>query len=681
MKSLLKLDWRKWKFVEIEGKVFEIKGDSKSGMVNLVDVADDRHETIEHDQLFRLVSSGDAEQAVKPRTEEPLDTEFITMSPKDMPDHTREGMDWHWAYVSAWFELGYVGRPTARLVRSMLARVQRQHPQWPVPCIKSVQRWINRARTVGMPTAQCVAPRHDLKGTTEGQYSNLLSAVLPNVLEEFHYSETPLPIEEICKRVVDEIKLRFRGTKVPSLRTIRRRIYLDTNYAEVIAAQKGELHADATLNPRVAGPPARRPMEVLEIDHSPLDIVVVDTENGVAVRRPWVTIVIDRFTRMIVGFYIGYERPSLSSVLRAVKHAVFDKSYIKDMYPGIIKDWPCGGRPDFIVCDNGRELHAEAFKKAMKDLNTIIMWCPKRKPWFKGRVESFFRRLQGVIHTLPGTLFANYLKKGRYNSDKHAVMTLETLTYYITKYIVDVYHFEQHSGLKGRRPYEVCREAMKNHRVDPPYSKKILSNLLMQSTTRTYSRNGIRFENLNYSSTSPEWIELCTRRKKLPELIVSYDEDDISFLLVQDYDDPTRHVRIECQDMKDYATRLPMAIHKILLSYARKLAGENKHIHDEHLRRAKRELWEFVKQLDADYALTHPNLIAFDKHMKEKLEAERANENRLSVIDTSGQSVTPTASTATGQASGGQADKEPAGPITDEDVENHMRKLLARRRI
>jgi putative transposase len=47
-----------------------------------------------------------------------------------------------------------------------------------------------------------------------------------------------------------------------------------------------------------------RPMDVLQIDHTPVDVIVVDQQKRLPIGRPLLTLAIGVKTRMIAGFHV-----------------------------------------------------------------------------------------------------------------------------------------------------------------------------------------------------------------------------------------------------------------------------------------------------------------------------------------------------------------------------------------
>ena len=67
-------------------------------------------------------------------------------------------------------------------------------------------------------------------------------------------------------------------------------------------------------------------MEILQIDHTLVDVIVVDQEQRLPIGRPWLTLAIDVASRMVAGFHISLWAPSVVSLCLALSHAVLPKA-------------------------------------------------------------------------------------------------------------------------------------------------------------------------------------------------------------------------------------------------------------------------------------------------------------------------------------------------------------------
>jgi putative transposase len=101
-------------------------------------------------------------------------------------------------------------------------------------------------------------------------------------------------------------------------------------------------------------------MDLLQIDHTLVDVIVVDQQKRLPIGRPWLTLAIDVRTRMVAGFHVSLWSPSTISLSLALSQAVLPKtSWLADRELQTL-DWPVHGLPRTIRGDNAKEFHAEA---------------------------------------------------------------------------------------------------------------------------------------------------------------------------------------------------------------------------------------------------------------------------------------------------------------------------------
>jgi putative transposase len=77
-------------------------------------------------------------------------------------------------------------------------------------------------------------------------------------------------------------------------------------------------------------------MDVVQIDHTLVDVMVVDREHRRSIGRPWLTLAVDVASRAVIGFTVSLENPSALSVSRVLSHAVVPKtSWLADRELGV----------------------------------------------------------------------------------------------------------------------------------------------------------------------------------------------------------------------------------------------------------------------------------------------------------------------------------------------------------
>jgi transposase InsO family protein len=278
-------------------------------------------------------------------------------------------------------------------------------------------------------------------------------------LDQHFHCHAPLTGANIHKVIRTEVRRRNAEIgklgagavllSVPSPATVHRRIAAQDDKKR-IAAQLGSHQANMMYGAFGAAEVEVVPMRVIEIDHTMLDLEIVD-EQGLNLGRPWLTIAIDRATRMVVGFCIGWTPPSTLSVLLTLRHMLEDRSYVREVFGDFIKgDFVRCGLPSAIVCDNGKEFHSAALRETCRRLGITLHFAARLHAHHKGKVERMFRTLNmQVIHALLGTTLSTFNRKSEYRPKEVGQITLRQLNVVLHKYLIDVYPNQWHRGLKN----------------------------------------------------------------------------------------------------------------------------------------------------------------------------------------------------------------------------------------
>lgn len=247
------------------------------------------------------------------------------------------------------------------------------------------------------------------------------------------------------------------------------------------------------------GPQPTRPLERVEIDHTRLDLFVIDPITKMPIGRPTLTLAIDKYSRMILGFYISFHGAGFLAVMHCLKHAILPKTYVKGVYPSVEHRWNVYGIPEMIVVDNGLEFHGDGFEDACLQLGMVPSYCPVRKPWFKAIVERYFGTLnRRLLHGLPGTTFSNIFERGDYDPAKNAIIALDTLIEITHVFIIDYYSQRKHRGIKDI-PAQRWDIAVQDYPPTLPARREDLQVLLGDVEYRTIQSNGIALFDLIYN--------------------------------------------------------------------------------------------------------------------------------------------------------------------------------------
>jgi putative transposase len=307
------------------------------------------------------------------------------------------------------------------------------------------------------------------------------------------------------------------------------------------------------------------PLERAEIDHTLLDLMVVDDQSGLPLGRPSVTACIDSYTRCILGIYIGFNPPSYQSVAACLKDCFLPKVNLKQDYPGIVNEWPAYGVMRNLVVAGGLEFYSQSLEQVCLSLNINWIAAPRRTAWFKGKIERFLGTMnRAVAHGVPGTTFSDIFEKGDYNPAKHAVITLATLRKVVRMWIADVYHQQVHRSLQTT-PSKMWTSSIRPEDIRLPDETTQLDVVMGRVESRTLTHKGVEFEGLFYNS--PELTEL--RRKEGSNLAVEIriNESDIGSIYVLS-PKTSKAYSVPALD-QDHAAGISLWQHKVIKNYQR----------------------------------------------------------------------------------------------------------------
>ena len=396
-------------------------------------------------------------------------------------------------------------------------------------------------------------------------------------------------VETLRKKVqrANENQPPERHIKMPGDSTVYR--WLKSLHAHLLErARLGKELADINFRASLKKLKVSRILERVEIDHTPLDLIVIDKATNLPLGRPWLTLAIDRCSRMILGFYICFHAPSSFSVLQCIKHAILPKESWLERFPDIKEIWPARGIPEQIATDNGMDLHCDAFEKICLEIGIEILYCPAGHPYLKGAIESMFRTMnQWLIHRLPGTVSSNIHERGSYASEELAAIDFDTLTHLLTKWIVEVYHRNKHRGL-GMSPLAKWVEEEQKTVIELPAYPQQLDVLVGIPTTRTLWHYGIELDYLYYNS--PELHMLFARHGSGKKYQLKYYESDVGYIHVYE-EDIEEYIRVPAVDL-EYASGLSKHMHMLIREHTKKNHGE--HWTNDQLIQSKTEIQEVV---------------------------------------------------------------------------------------
>jgi len=388
------------------------------------------------------------------------------------------------------------------------------------------------------------------RGRKEGKtlLDPALEAIITSAIDEFYLSKQRYTPADVIEEV--KVMCRVAGVKPPHANTVRARIKKISEKEAL--KRRGRRDKARDLFDPVQGPfPGDDfPLGVVQIDHTPANVIVVDEITREELGRPWLTLAIDVWSRAILGVYVSMDAPSATAVGICIARSMLPKTeYLARLeVPG---EWPMCGKMRAIHVDNAKEFRGEMLRKSCQQYAIDLNLRPVKTPHYGGHIERYMGVASRLLHKLPGTTFSKPEERKGYNSGKEAVMTLHEVEQHLVDFIVNVYHQRIHSSINvtPRRMWELGvlgdDDRLGVGLPDIPADPDRLVLDFLPYEMRSVQNYGIQLDCINYyHEVLNRWINSKDpdddRRKR--KFIIRRDPRDISKVFFFDPDAKSYYV-------------------------------------------------------------------------------------------------------------------------------------------
>jgi len=382
------------------------------------------------------------------------------------------------------------------------------------------------------------------RGMRQGQ-SRLdpnVEALLSTTIEEVYLSAQKRSVAYTSNEIMR--RCRNAALPLPHASTVRRRIRALAAQETLRRREGGKAVRDKYAPMHGVFPDAAWPLAVVQIDHTLVDLILVDDLHRRPVGRPWITVAIDVFSRMVAGLYVSFDPPGAMAVGLCLAHAILPKDTWLTQY-GITTPWPVWGVMETVHADNAKAFRGAMLRKACQEYGISLHWRPVGRPHFGGHIERLLGTLNQAIHNVPGSTFSNPQARGSYDAEQHAVMTLSEFERWLAITIVEVYHHRLHHEI-GTTPLQRYEDGIFGTHGRP--GRGVPARLLdgtrlrldfMPYEERTIQRHGIVIDEIPYyDDVLRPWINAADPRdttgKRKRKFVIRRDPRDISRIYFYD---------------------------------------------------------------------------------------------------------------------------------------------------
>jgi putative transposase len=303
--------------------------------------------------------------------------------------------------------------------------------------------------------------------------------------------------------------------KVPSLPQFRYYLRTKFNQRQKLVAREGEVTFSKDFRPLLGSETqrARGPGQIFQVDATVADVYLISSDDpNDIIGRPVVYMVIDVWSHMVVGIYVGFEGPSWLGLMMAIENTAANKVEFCAEYGISIQEdeWPCHHMPQSFFADRG-EMESKNADSLAKALGIKIKNAPPYRADMKGIIEQRFRILNITLQPwMPGGVKKEYQQRGGPDYVLDAKLTIKDFTKMLIEMVLN------HNNSRYMEHYPLDKALAKDNVLPVPrnlwewgvfhdhYLKEIPLDVVrlnvLPEHAVTANREGIYFQGMYYGS-------------------------------------------------------------------------------------------------------------------------------------------------------------------------------------
>ena len=232
---------------------------------------------------------------------------------------------------------------------------------------RTAQRWVAQYRQFGLAALA-------RKTRIDSGERRTASQALKQAVEGLALQKPPLPIAALYRQI--RRSAQNLGEPIPSYSVVYDNVRSLPADLVTLAHEGSKAYGESFE--LVHRREAERSNAIWQADHTPLDILLIRPDGEPA--KPWLTVVIDDYSRAVAGYFLSFENPCTLHTSLALRQAMWRKENPR---------WIVCGIPDVLYTDHGSDFTSRHLEQVGADLKIQLIFSLPGKPRGRGRVELF----------------------------------------------------------------------------------------------------------------------------------------------------------------------------------------------------------------------------------------------------------------------------------------------------
>lgn len=399
-------------------------------------------------------------------------------------------------------------------------------PHW-----QTIRNWWNDYKAAGFKL-KGLFPRHRYKGNRLNKVDKKVIEIINDLADEYYSESQPLmtSIVRSVRAQVNKYNLENPSSIIisPTYKAIRDRV-LNRSYEYQQIKRKGKNTMESQTGFRRAVIQSEFVLDRVEIDHTEMDIYVTYDDKKTLAGRPQLTILIDHFSEMILGFLMSFDPPSAAVASAACLNAFLPKAVHTEL--GIKYNWPARGVPKKLVSDNAKHFWGESFSITAKNIGFTVQYSKVKKPRYKGTCERFFGKMESMfLDGLPGVVKKPDRCGDNYDPRQEAIFTFTELKKRFLKWVIGVHHNMPIEKKNMATPNELWAESEEMLPIVEEEENSLRLDLL-ETFNPTLGRHGVQRVNEEYCNIA---LKDLFRRDGGGKVVGKYSSFDLGMVYILD---------------------------------------------------------------------------------------------------------------------------------------------------